>query len=245
MKLIENIKLLHRAYNYKNINDRGGIAYINSAIANGQTVLDIGAHKAGYLYFMQKQVGLNGKVFAFEPQSNLFHYILKMKKLFKWTNVTIEHLAVSDAVGKVTLYIPTNSASKGSSPGATILKQKNLEDIGLTEEIDTVSLDLYCNRKNIVPHFLKIDVEGNELKVFRGGVKMLKKYKPNIIVEIEARHVGEAKVLETFEFMNSLGYIGHFIHGLNRVPLKSFEFEKHQNEADKKNYCNNFTFEMQ
>jgi len=245
MKLIESIKLQYRAFKYKNNNDRGGIAYINSSVKKGQTAIDIGAHKAGYLYFMLKQVGQKGKVFAFEPQSNLFCYLTKIKKIFNWNNVVVEHLALSDSAGKVTLYIPTNTISKDSSPGATIVIRNDFNDFGVTEEINTESLDSYCNRNNIEPHFLKIDVEGNELKVLFGGLETLKKYKPKIIVEIEARHVGEDRVLETFEFMNSLGYIGHFIHGLKRVPLQSFEFGKHQNEADKKNYCNNFTFEMQ
>lgn len=79
MKLIESIKLRHRANKYKNKDDIGGIAYINSAIKKGQTVLDIGAHKAGYLYFMLRQVGDKGEVFAFEPQSNLYQYIKKLK----------------------------------------------------------------------------------------------------------------------------------------------------------------------
>ena len=53
MKLIETIKLLHRAFKYSK-SDKGEIAYIKSAIKKGDTVFDIGAHKAGYLYFILK-----------------------------------------------------------------------------------------------------------------------------------------------------------------------------------------------
>ena len=243
MKLIEIIKLRYRANKYKNKNDVGGIAYINASIKKEQTVLDIGAHKAGYLYFMRKQVGDNGKVFAFEPQSNLFQYIKKIKVLFNWDNVTVERLALSDAAGTVTLYIPTNKISNGSSPGATIVEHKAEKESFLTEEVAIETLDSYCNRKGIKPSFLKIDVEGNELKIFQGGTETLKKYKPKIIVEIEARHVGQEKVSETFKFMELLNYNGHFIHGLNRIPLSSFSFEKYQNTNDMANYCNNFIFE--
>lgn len=243
MKLIESIKLRHRANKYKNKDDIGGIAYINSEIKEGQTVLDIGAHKAGYLYFMLKQVGDKGKVFAFEPQSNLYQYLKKIKELFKWDNVILEHLALSDSAGTVTLYIPTNKVSKASSPGATIVEHKDLSHLGATENVSTETLDSYCSRHNIKPEFLKIDVEGNELRIFQGGINTLKKHKPKIIVEIEARHVGHEKVLETFKFMESLGYNGHILHGLNRIPLTNFSFDKFQNENDMKNYCNNFIFE--
>mgnify|MGYP003670754620 CR=1 FL=1 len=243
MRFIENIKLQRRAYKYKNKLDQGGIAYINATIEPGQTVLDIGAHKAGYLYFILKKVGVMGKVFAFEPQSKLYQYIKKIKGLFKWDNVTLEHLALSDSAGTVTLYIPDNNAQNGSSPGATIVAGENHSTFKKTESVSTETLDTYCKRLNIEPDFLKIDVEGNELKIFQGGINTLKKYKPKIIVEIEERHVGQEKVLETFKFMESLGYTGHLLHGLYSIPLSNFSFELHQNTDDMKNYSNNFTFE--
>jgi len=241
-KIIESVKLRYRARKYKMQNDKGGILYINNSVKTGQTVFDIGAHKAGYLYFMLQQVGEKGKVVAFEPQSTLFHYIVKLKTLFGWNNVTIEHLALSDKNGETTVYIPANKVKRGSSPGASVLKSKN-DDNCFTEVVDTETLDSYCTRKNINPNFLKIDIEGHELNFFQGGINTLKKNKPKIIVEIEARHVGKEKVLETFEFMKSLNYEGHFIHGLNRISLSSFSFDKYQNVNDKSNYCNNFTFE--
>ena len=242
IRFIESFKLRYRAGKYKTKNDKGGIAYIIGTIQNGQTVFDIGAHKAGYLYFMLKQVGETGKIFSFEPQLNLFQYITKLKKLFGWNNVTVEHLALSDKCGENTLYIPANNIRKGSSPGASLLESKNSKNC-FTEMVVTETLDSYCTRQNIKPDFLKIDIEGNELNLFHGGIKTLKKYKPKIIVEIEARHIGKEKVLETFEFMKSLGYEGHFIHRLNRVPLNCFSFDKYQNLKDMANYCNNFTFE--
>jgi len=190
-----------------------------------------------------KRVGRQGKVFAFEPQSALYRYIQKLKALLRWDNVTVEHLALSDTAGSVKLYIPTNKVSKGSSPGATIVEQKDRENAGITETVMTATLDTYCDQRQLAPVFLKIDVEGNELRIFRGGEKTLKKYKPRVLVEIEARHVGQEKVLETVEFMESLGYKGYFIHGLQRIPVQAFRFDKHQNTGDMKNYCNNFIFE--
>lgn len=242
IRFIERFKLKYRAAKYKTKNDRGGIVYILDSIKNGQTVFDIGAHKAGYLYYMLAQVGKQGQVVAFEPQSNLYKYISKLKTSFKWDNVSVEHLALSDKNGETTLYIPANKVKKGSSPGASVLADKNSNNC-ITELVKIETLDSYCLRQNIIPDFLKIDIEGNELNFFRGAVTILQKYKPKIIVEIEARHVGKNKVLETFEFMKSLNYEGCFIHGLNRIPLASFSFEKHQNISDAANYCNNFIFE--
>ncbi|MBX2887755.1 MAG: FkbM family methyltransferase [Ferruginibacter sp.] len=243
MKWLENFKLTYRANKYKNKNDKGGISYLLATVQPGQTVFDIGAHKAGFLFWLLKRVGENGFVYAFEPQTSLFHYIKKLKALFDWENVTVEHLALSDSVETVTLFIPENKTGGKSSPGATIVEHKGSNDTFTTEKTETQTLDNYCNKHNLKPSFLKIDVEGNELKVLKGGLQTLKSFKPKIIIEIEARHVGEERAKETFHFLESLGYTGRFIHGTNYLPISSFNFGEHQNLNDKANYCNNFIFE--
>ncbi len=174
MKFIEHIKLLHRANKYKNKEDKGGIRYILNTIKTGQTAFDIGAHKGGYLYFMLKQVGTNGKLFAFEPQLILYTYLIKIKTLFNWNNVIVEHLALSDVDGNATLYIPINK-SRPSSPASTIIKPPERKNIRSEEIVATETLDRYCQRNNIKPHFLKIDTEGNELKILKGGCSNTKK----------------------------------------------------------------------
>ncbi|MEI6189064.1 MAG: FkbM family methyltransferase [Chitinophagia bacterium] len=242
MKLIEALRLLHRAYKYKK-NDKGEIAYLKSTIKKGDTVFDIGAHKAGYLYFILKQVGKQGKVVGFEPQTNLFNYLIKIKQLFDWKNVTIENLALSNTTGHSNLYFPTDAVGKSSSPSATILHHENDAAFTTIEQVSIATLDAYCTQNNLIPQFLKIDVEGNELNVFKGAATTLAKFKPKIIVEIEARHIGQEKVIETIKFLQSLGYQGKIIDGYNYIPLSQFTFEKYQNLNNKKGYCNNFIFE--
>jgi FkbM family methyltransferase len=241
MDFIEKFKLRYRANKYKKKNDVGGIVYLFDSIKVGQTALDIGAHKGGYLYFMQKLVGQNGSVIAFEPQTNLFQYIKKIKSIFNWDHVSVEHLAISDGAGEATLYIPGNVTGDSSSPGASIAKA--MDEISSTEKVKTESLDAYCKSNNIKPDFIKIDVEGNELKIFKGGVETLKNHKPKVIVEIEARHVGEEQVMETIQFLLNVGYSGFFIRGTSRIPVSEFRFDINQNINDMANYCNNFVFE--
>jgi FkbM family methyltransferase len=241
MRFIEWIKLSYRANKYKNKHDRGGIKYMLQTIQNGQTVFDIGAHKGGYLYFILQKTGDKGKVYAFEPQSMLYKYLVKIKKVFNWTNVTIEHRALSDKEAQATLYIPENK-NEPSSPGATIVEPQVKKGNEKTEEVSTDTLDAYCARLDIHPDFLKIDVEGNELPIFKGGVETMKKFKPKIFVECEARHVGKDRVIETFSFLQSLGYTGYFIKDTDFIPLKDFNIEIHQDLALKP-YCNNFIFE--
>ena len=243
MNWIEKFKLKLRASKYKNRDDKGGIAYIMDAVKNGNTVLDIGAHKGGYLYFMQKNVGKGGQIHAFEPQSFLYNYLVKMKPIMGWDNVTINNIALSDTDATATLFIPSNVTGDNSSPSATIFDQHTLGAVAKTETVATTTMDHYCEKHQLKPDVLKIDVEGNELKVFKGAVNTLQKHKPKIIVEIEAAHVGKEQVLATFDFLKQIGYNGSIIHGMNQLPLADFSFEKHQNRDDMENYCNNFIFE--
>ena len=244
MKAIEQLKLEYRSARYKYREDRGGIAYIESRVQKGDTVLDIGAHKGAYLNILLRQTGKQGRVIAFEPQRKLYDYLKTISSVLSWDNVVVEHLALSGSNGTSRLFIPVNRKSNGTSPGASLVKSFEGDQLKVTETVQTTTLDSYCLIHNIKPDFLKIDTEGNELDIFKGGAIVLKQNKPAIFVEIEARHAGEEKVKETIAFLEKIGYTGHFIHGLKRIPVSQFSFDKYQNPSDRKNYCNNFTFEF-
>ena len=245
MILTEKFILWYRARNYKNKYDKGGISYLTSVIKEGQVIIDVGAHKAGYTFWMLKKLKKTGRIFSIEPQQILYQYIKKLKHIFNWKNVSVENIALSDKAGIAKLYIPASKKGKVSSPEATIFKNKGLQTNCITEEVKTETLDSFCSRHQIAPDFLKIDVEGNELKVLQGGIHTLKTCKPKIMMEIESRHVGQDRAAETFKFMQTMGYTGHFIYGPDRIPISSFSFEKHQNINNMKMYCNNFTFEYE
>jgi FkbM family methyltransferase len=238
---IEKIKWLHRAEKYKQKEDSGGIAYIQQHVKKGDTVFDIGAHKGGYLYFFLEQLSESGRVYAFEPQSLLYKYLLKLQHLFSWENVVIESAAVSHLQGKAMLCVPHNNG-RHSSPCATIIENHFFQDYQFSEEVNTISLDNYCFEQGIVPDFLKVDVEGNELSVFMGAESILRSYKPKILFECEARFIGKQNVLKTFDFLLDIGYRGYFIMGSTIHPIAEFDLEKHQ-DMEAPVYCNNFIFE--
>jgi len=238
---LEKIKLQHRAEKYLFKEDRGGIAYIRKTVQKGDIVFDIGAHKAGYLYFFLEQLGESGSIFAFEPQALLYKYLQKLKHLFTWQNVHIEPAAVSDRSGTALLCIPHNSG-RLSSPCATIIESHMSFTYQAKEQVNTVSIDEYCRRYSLFPDFLKIDVEGNELLVFKGAREILQICKPRILFECEARFVGEETLFETFRFLENIGYTGYFIMGDAICPIAEFDISQHQH-PDAGTYCNNFIFE--
>lgn len=243
MKELDYLKLWYRAHQYQRKHDRGGIAFMKSVLKPGGIAFDIGAHKGGYLYWMVKGVGKKGQVHAFEPQFELYRYLESIQKRFGWQQVSVHHLALSDNPGNATLFIPSNAVGGTTSPGATLLQHNVDQNTSSKQSVKTDTLDAYCAKHSIRPDFLKIDVEGNELKVFQGGEQTLSTCKPALLVEIEARHAGRENVLETFAFLKGKGYRGAFLKGDEAISIDQFDFSKHQSQDLSKSYCNNFFFQ--
>jgi FkbM family methyltransferase len=240
-KHIEQVKLRHRAEKYQYVEDPGGIACIQKFIRKGQTVFDIGAHKAGYLYFFQQQLSNSGGIHAFEPQRPLYKYLVRIRELFGWENLNVLPYAVSDQEGEAMLGIPRNG-HRHSSPCATIIESRMDFDFQRREKVATISLDHYCRARDLRPDFIKVDVEGNEFNVFLGAQQLLRTTKPPLLFECEARFVGEERLLETFKLLRSHGYRGHFISGRSVFPIEGFSVQRFQQNGIRP-YCNNFIFE--
>ena len=83
--------------------------------------------------------------------------------------------------------------------------------------------------------FIKIDVEGHEKEVINGSKNIIKKYKPNLLVEIEERH-NKTKVVDTINYINKLGYDSFFLHENELIETK---------KLDTLNNINNFIFKSQ
>lgn len=243
MQWLEKLKLLNRAYKYRYKDDIGEISFLLSTIRRGATVMDIGAHKGGYLFWMQQLVGETGKVIAFEPQLKGYEYLSKLRSLMRWDHVRVENMALSDEEAETTLYIQEQIFDVSFEAS---LENKYTSGV-ITQQIMTSTIDRYCTRHHLSPSFLKIDVEGHEWNVLKGAKETLRQFHPAILLECEARHIGEEKARACFELILSFGYKGHFIHQEELQPLSLFDFKKHQlqtgeNFWKKKGYCNNFVF---
>lgn len=244
MPFIEKLKLWRRAWLYRYKEDIGEINYLISKIKKGDTVFDIGAHKAAYTYWMRKATGNNGTVICFEPQEKGFAYLIFLKQLMSWRNVEIENKALSDVTGEKTLYIQHQPFTVSFEASLENKYSENFSE----QKISTTTVDEYCLEKNLGPSFVKIDVEGHEWEVLQGAKKIMEKYHPFILLECEARHIGKDKVNSCLQFLLSIGYKGYFIHGKLKRPLSDFNFDLHQSATGEKfwrspDYCNNFIFE--
>ena len=52
-----------------------------------------------------------------------------------------------------------------------------------------VTLDTYCYKNKIFPDVIKIDVEGAEISVLEGAIKVLEAHKPLIFSSVHPKHI--------------------------------------------------------
>jgi FkbM family methyltransferase len=193
--------------------------------------IDIGMFRGVYSFLLSKY---SESVIGFEANPIMFNYLNKnLRKIVK--NIEIYNIALSNKTGIADLKIPLRYKSyykknfedfyEGGL--ATIHPENNLENKDI--EIFKTKLNLLDNIKfNNKVGFIKIDVEGHEQCVLEGAINILKKDKPNLLIEIEKKHRGDS-IKSTFDFLNAFGYKS-YIFDNNRLNLiTSFN---HQNNVN-------------
>jgi FkbM family methyltransferase len=169
---------------------------IRKILKRGMTVLDIGANVGYFALLMANLVGDDGHVVAFEPTSYGFEKLRRNVSLNRFENITLENIGLSDQVERKKLWI--NSRFETSA----VTSEEE-------EEIELQTLDVYFNKSDIGSlDFVKVDVDGYEVKVIRGARNTLSKFQPQMIVEFgraTLKRRGET-VEELLRELEQLGY---------------------------------------
>jgi FkbM family methyltransferase len=239
------LRYLYRAYRYRFRVDRAELRFVRESLRAGQVAVDVGCHKGAYTYWMRRQVGPGGAVFAFEPQPRQVAYLRQVFATLPFDNVVLVPMALSDHVGQATLHVPSGA---GRTHAASL--ERGAEGRGLEAgelPVAVTTLDAFFADQPRGPDFIKIDVEGHELAVLRGGRETIEQHRPMLLLECEARHRRDGDVRPVFELLEALGYQGTFFHNGGRRRLAEFDLAVHQHFARDSEklphgYVNNFAF---
>ena len=165
--------------------------------------IDIGANMGIYSRWMAKY---SNHVESFECNHFLWPYLSKVLP----KNAILQRYALSNKSGKAELRFDPNNTGIG-----TIELRNRLDQNSGIKSIKTIKVDV-CRLDDFEfsqVTFIKIDVEGHELEVLKGGENLIKRDKPAILIEIEERHC-QGNVKAVPNWLNSIGYEA-FIIGKN------------------------------
>ncbi len=194
---------------------------IDTVIRNGMTVFDVGVNKGEWIgLVLAKYKDITAHVF--DPILGILGDVLPGPEYSLYKNV----VAVSDCTGEKEFYTyeKITELSTLYRRSAAVEKQFDL-DPKITK-VKTTTLDDYCSKHNIAKiDFLKIDVEGAELDVFRGAQTL---FRGKRIAHLQFEYGGcnlDSKValLDLYFYLRSVGYDMYTITETGRIKMENFD----------------------
>ena len=149
---------------FKRRQDAQEIAMMKRVVKPGDVVLDIGSNIGFYSRLLSDLVGPTGKVHCFEPDRDNFARL--REALQGRSNVVLNHAAVSDKSGEITLYTShrLNVDHRTYQP----------EQYDSSYTVPAVRIDDYLPSPARV-NFIKMDIQGAEYLAIRGMEQLLQR----------------------------------------------------------------------
>ncbi len=200
--------------------------------------IDVGANHGRYTTLMSL---FSRQVYAFEPSPKC---LVSLQNLCL-PNVSIYPYALSNQQGVSEYFVPLQEGialnTRGTLNRSALSAHPDIDTLRVT----TSTMDSLCDRPI---SFIKIDVEGHEMDVLKGGRKLILEQKPVVMVEAEERHCAGA-LQQVKTFFDELDYQGFYILEQEVFPLESFKDELQNPQElerpiprDQMRYVNNFIF---
>jgi FkbM family methyltransferase len=164
------LRLVRRVY------DVAEFQAIPKLVKPGDVACDIGANAGVYSVLLSRLCGRSGRVWAFEPVPDTYWRLRETLALNRCDNVLAVQAAIADTDGTATMNLFEPRFSEWNSLGKPSMLKPNGRRVSPRESVEVPShtLDEFCDEHQIERvHFLKVDVEGFELSVFRGAERLL------------------------------------------------------------------------
>lgn len=167
---------------------------LSHLVGPGDTCIDVGAAAGLYTVPLSHLVGPAGVVHSVEPLPFAWPMWNRVLGTRASANVKYHCLALGASEGKASMSVPVGKY--GLVTGRSFVQQhsrglgSNAEFAGhiefpvLVETLDRLAGQAGLTRLD----FMKVDVEGAELQVLRGGSSVIEEFRPAMLIEIEARH---------------------------------------------------------
>lgn len=176
-------------------------AWVSRNVSPGSVAVDVGANVGYFTLLMARLVGSDGQVHSIEALPSTVRHLRHNVAINSWTDKVIIHdVACSDLQGTTEVFRAKsigNSSTQRVGRSEGVVRSDTLDH--LLRDVDPASIS--C---------IKIDTEGDEERVVRGGRGILESLREGafVVVEItpEMLESRGSKSGDVFDLFRSLGY---------------------------------------
>jgi len=153
-------------------------------VHKGQVVLDIGANVGAHTLHFARLVGSAGRVVAFEPTR--FAY----EKLCRNIEINREVANQIHALQMMLVDRPGRSAEAQIYSSWPLVAAEDVHPLHRGRQMDTTGCRAITLDESVAElmlehvDFIKLDVDGHELKVLQGGQKTFARFRPDVLLEL-------------------------------------------------------------
>lgn len=190
----------------------------------GKTFYDIGAN-IGWHSLTLAARHRDATFHCFEPIPETYGHLQDNIALNTFTNIRTYNLALSDSNSPRDYYF--YEACSGNASAVNLTARDDVRTIQCPQ---TRLDDLVGEQSLAAPDFIKCDVEGAELQVFRGATTTLAKHRPVVMAEILRKWSAQYDYNpnEIFRLFFDLGYRafttdGYFLHDFREMTEETLE----------------------
>ena len=200
---------------------------LQSTVTRGFVVYDVGAHIGSIALGLARQVGLSGRVVAFEAEPANVERLKKNRDRNRLTN-SLDVIPSAVWSGSSDAVAFRRGGEKMTHGGVEVDGQRPVLGTGELITVSTISLDNFVASGGPIPHLVKIDVEGGEYEVLLGGKNLFSTHHPLIIAEV---HHSEAENrIRTWLATNR--YMSRWVAPPEKLPCSVFAWADSYEEGD-------------
>jgi FkbM family methyltransferase len=177
-------------------------------IAEEAVVIDVGAH-AGQFAKLFAGLARRGRVYAFEPSAYARSVLGPALAVGGRGRVEIVPLGLSDQAGETVLHTPIKRRGGLGFGIAHLGGDAPAAGAGVDQAVALTTLDAFVAARGLGRlDFIKLDIEGWELRALSGGLETLRRFRPALYVEVDGAMLARAGDAPEalFALLAGLGY---------------------------------------
>ncbi|MGE5308813.1 MAG: FkbM family methyltransferase [Deltaproteobacteria bacterium] len=188
---------------------------IRRLVLPGDTVIDIGANYGVYSLFLSGLVGAQGRVHAIEAVPWTCDILEYAARKLGRENIEVVRCAASDRDGSVAVEVPRDETGGENYYRAQVRSSDTGPGSGKNRRfrVSARTLDSLFPAYGGRLGFIKCDTEGHELNCIRGGLDLIRRSKPALMIELGYDPLKVPCEQELLELLRREGYGVYKLHG--------------------------------